>query len=192
MALRDIRIWPDPVLSTRTAQVTDVDDAVRTLVADLFETMYHAEGIGLAANQVGVSHQVLVLDLDPHKDATEDEEVAEELALWGYTGPLALINPVITARKGEIIWDEGCLSVPGITEPVSRSASIAVSYQDAHGKPQKLRANGLFAVCIQHEMDHLEGRVFVEYLSPIKRNAAKRKMMRLKERNQAAAGRQAS
>jgi peptide deformylase len=193
MALRDIRIWPDPILSTRTQRVTGVDDAIRTLVADLFETMYHAEGIGLAANQVGENKQVLVMDLDPHQDALEDEEIAQELTDWGYDGPICLINPVITHREGELIWDEGCLSVPGITEPVTRSELVTVSYIDTEGAKQTLQAAGLYAVCIQHEMDHLAGKTFVEYLSPMKQSAAKRKMMRLKKlANDGVSRRQAS
>jgi peptide deformylase len=183
MSVLPIRIWPDPALSTRAKPVDTFTAATRTLVADLFDTMYAESGIGLAANQVGVLQQVLVLDLDPSKQADKDEAVREELAEWLYTRPLALINPKIVSAEGEIVWDEGCLSVPGITDSVKRKEHIVVEALDAEGKPQRIEARGLFAVCIQHEMDHLAGKVFVEYLSKLKRDVIRRKMVRLKADN---------
>lgn len=187
MALRDIRIWPDPILSTPTAAVTAVDASVRALVADMFDTMAAADGIGLAANQVGESRSILVIDLDADRACESDPELAAELKSWGYTGPIALINPKITHGEGVIEWEEGCLSVPGITELVRRHAQVTVSYLDAQGAAQTLVANDLFAVCLQHEMDHLLGRVFLAYLSPAKRLAARRKMLRIKRVQTAAA-----
>ena len=180
MALRDIRIWPDPILAQRAAPVATVDDSVRQLVADLFDTRYRAQGIGLAANQVGDARAVLVIDLDADGAAAADDALAQELTSWGYRGPLALINPKITHSAGTLLWDEGCLSVPGVTDTVSRWARVTVSYFDPQGAPRSLTATDLFAVCLQHEMDHLMGRVFVAYLSPARRLAARRKMLRLK------------
>ena len=173
MALRDIRIWPDPVVCTPTKPVAAINSDIQALVEDMFETMYAAEGIGLAANQVGVCAQVVVLDLDPHKEAADDGAWAEQLASWGFTGPLTLINPTITRKSGQIQWQEGCLSVPDVTAEITRSSAVEVSYHDRAGKRQKLQAKGLLAVCIQHELDHLAGRVFVEYLPAPKQAAIK-------------------
>lgn len=178
MALREIRIWPDTSVCTPTQRVADVTDATRALIADMFETMYAEEGIGLAANQVGVSQQVVVMDLDPGKDAASDAAWRQDLRAWGFVGPLVLINPVITRRAGSIVWDEACLSVPGITGEVTRSAQVQVKYLDAAGRACTLKAKDLFAVCIQHELDHLAGKVFVEYLPAPKQASIKRKLQR--------------
>jgi peptide deformylase len=178
MALREIRIWPDKSVCTPTQKVAHITEATRTLVADMFETMYAEEGIGLAANQVGEPLAVVVMDLDPHKEAATDPDWRRELRSWGFTGPLTLINPRITRRAGTIEWDEACLSVPGVTATVSRSAQVEVAYEDATGRSCLLRAKDLFAVCIQHELDHLAGKVFVEYLPAPKQAAIKRKMQR--------------
>ena len=180
MAVRSIRIWPDPALSEVAKPVEAVNEEVRSLIADLFETMYHSKGIGLAANQVGVAKRILVIDLDPKHTAKRDPEVKAELDSWGYTGPTALVNPVIVQTAGSIVWDEGCLSVPGITEAVKRKEHVVVEFVDRKGRPQRLSVHGLFAVAIQHELDHLDGKVFVEYLSRLKRDVIKRKMQRLK------------
>lgn len=180
MAVRSIRIWPDPALSEVAKPVEAVDEGVRSLIADLFETMYDSKGIGLAANQVGVGKRVLVLDLDPKGSAKRDPEVKAELDAWGYTGPLALVNPVIVQSEGSIVWDEGCLSVPGVTESIKRKEHIVVEFLNREGQPQSLSVHGLFSVAIQHELDHLDGKVFVEYLSRLKRDVIKRKMQRLK------------
>lgn len=185
MAVRPIRIWPDTALSTKTSPVTAFGPETETLVADLFETMYAESGIGLAANQVGVLQQVLVVDLDPSKQAPKDEAIREELSSWLYKGPMAIINPKIVFSEGSIVWDEGCLSVPGITDSVKRKEHIIVEAQDAKGNAIKIEAKGLFAVCIQHEMDHLAGKVFVEYLSKLKRDVIRRKMVRLKAEEEA-------
>ena len=180
MAERTIRIWPDPALSAVAKPVDVVDEEIETLVADLFDTMYASNGIGLAANQVGVQRRVLVIDLDPKNQGKRDPEIRDELSSWGYTGPVALINPKIVSGHGEIIWDEGCLSVPGVTESVKRKEHIVVEALSSQGKPLKIEASGLFAVAIQHELDHLNGKVFVEYLSRLKRDVIKRKMLRIK------------
>lgn len=185
MAIRPIRIWPDTALSTKTDAVTAFGAPTEALVADLFETMYAESGIGLAANQIGVMSQVLVVDLDPSKQAPKDEAVRQELDSWLYKGPLAIINPRIVFSEGSIVWDEGCLSVPGITDSVKRKEHIIVEAQNAKGEPIRIEAKGLYAVCIQHEMDHLAGKVFVEYLSKLKRDVIRRKMVRLKAEEQA-------
>ena len=181
MAVRPVLIWPDPTLARRAQEVTAFDASVATLVADLFDTMYAEDGVGLAANQVGDLRRVLVLDLDPKKYATKEPEIAEELRATGWRGPLALVNPVIEAASGNIVWEEGCLSVPGITDRVRRKAEIRVAAVDAQGRPQTHTCRGLFAVAVQHEMDHLDGRVFVEYLSPLKRDVIRGKMRNLRQ-----------
>lgn len=178
MPVLPLRIWPDPALTSRAAPVTEFNEAVKRLVGDLFATMYDEAGIGLAANQVGVLQRVLVVDLDPKRERDQDPEVDAELRADNFEGPVALINPRIVASSGKIKWEEGCLSVPGISEVVERKAEVTVEALDPDGKPVTVRASGLFAVCLQHEMDHLDGRVFVEYLSQLKRDVIRRKMVR--------------
>jgi peptide deformylase len=160
MAKLTILEFPDPRLRTRAAPVAVVDDSIRQLVDDLFETMYAAPGIGLAATQVDVHQRVLVVDLSPER-----------------TEPLALINPEIVAREGSVEAEEGCLSVPGIYDTLTtRSERISVRALDRNGQPLEFEADGLLAVCIQHEMDHLEGKLFVDYLSDLKRTRIRRKL----------------
>jgi peptide deformylase len=160
--------------------VATFDDGLRTLVGDMFDTMYKARGIGLAATQIAVPQRVIVIDLDPRNDAEKDQEVQDELVSWGYKGPLAVINPEIVSGDGDITWNEGCLSVPGITEDIKRREHVIVKAFDKDGQPYELDARGLFAVCLQHEIDHLNGKMFVDYLSKLKRDVIKRKMVRLK------------
>ena len=180
MAIRKIRIWPDPALSEVAKPVETVDDETRTLIADMFETMYEANGVGLAATQIAIPMRILIIDLDPSSDATEHEDVAQELVEWGFKGAQEFINPVIVEKEGSIVWDEGCLSVPGYTDKVKRAERIVVKALNRDGEEFTIDCNGLYAVAIQHEMDHLEGKVFVEYLSRLKRDVVKRKMNRLK------------
>ena len=180
MAVRKINIWPDPVLATKARAVETVDGEIQQLVVDMFETMHKANGIGLAANQVGVPVRVLVCDLDPRGNAKDDPEVQAELDAWGYKGAMAFINPEIIEADGTIEWEEGCLSVPSITDLVKRKERVVVRALDASGQSFTLEAHGLYAVCLQHEIDHLNGKVFVEYLSRLKREVIKRKMERLK------------
>jgi peptide deformylase len=146
-------------LRTRAEPVAEVDGKVRKLIDDLFETMYKAPGIGLAATQVNVHLRVLVVD------TTEDR-----------SHPLALVNPRIIERSGEGKLEEGCLSVPGIYETVKRADRIRVQALDRNGRLQDFEAEGLLAVCIQHEMDHLEGKLFVDYLSELKRTRIRKKL----------------
>ena len=162
MALLPILTYPDPRLHTVAKPVAAVDDRIRRLVADMLETMHDANGIGLAATQVDVHERVIVIDV------SED-----------HSSPIVIINPEITWASEEVqVNDEGCLSVPGIYDGVERSSRVKVTALDADGKSRTIEAEGLLAVCIQHEMDHLLGKVFVEYLSPLKRNRIKTKMLK--------------
>jgi peptide deformylase len=169
MALREILIWPDPRLSQPSEPVEAIDDEIKELVADMLETMYDADGVGLAAPQVGVHKRVVVIDIYGQE---EDRPSGEE--------PLVLINPDFEKAEGELEWEEGCLSVPGETGVVKRNSDVRVKYLDLDGNEQVLEAQGLKAVALQHECDHLNGKLFVDYLSRLKRNVIKRKMQKLK------------
>ena len=158
MAQLPILHYPDPRLRIRAEPVAEVDARVRTLVADMLETMYEAHGIGLAATQVNVHERVLVVDVSEERNR-----------------PLCLINPEILRSEGEISYEEGCLSVPDVFEAVSRAESIRVAALNEHGESIEMDAEGLLAICVQHEMDHLEGRLFVDYLSTLKRGRLKTK-----------------
>ena len=162
MALLPILHFPDPRLRTPARPVTAVTEEIRRLAADMFETMYHAPGIGLAATQVNVQQRVIVVDVSHDKDQ-----------------PLCLINPEILDRVGEEEMEEGCLSVPGVFETVRRAEKVRVRYLSLTGEETMLDADGLLAVCIQHEIDHLDGRLFVDYLSTLKRNRIRRKLEKL-------------
>lgn len=165
MAILNILHYPDERLHTVAQPVTQVDDRIRRLIDDMAETMYAAPGIGLAATQVNVHEQVLVLDI------SEDKR-----------GLMAFINPRIVASSGAQDYEEGCLSVPGIYETVRRAEKVTVEALDRNGQPFTLEADGLLAVCVQHEMDHLKGKVFVEYLSQLKQGRIKNKLKkRLRE-----------
>ena len=171
MALLPILEFPDPRLRTVAAKVDPAriaEPAFQQLLDDMFETMYAAPGIGLAASQVDVHQRFMVIDVSEEKNQ-----------------PQVFINPEITARDGEQVYQEGCLSVPGIFADVTRADRITVQYHDRHGQVQTLDADGLLAVCIQHEMDHLAGKLFVDYLSPLKREMVRKKLA--KQRRQAAA-----
>lgn len=162
MALLSILHYPDQRLHTVASPVSEVNAEIRRLVDDMAQTMYAAPGIGLAATQVNVHKQVIVIDIS---------EGRNEL--------MALINPKITARDGVVEREEGCLSVPGIYEKVTRAERVTVEALDRDGKPFTLEAAGLLAVCVQHEMDHLQGKVFVEYLSRLKQTRIKIKLQKL-------------
>jgi peptide deformylase len=159
MARLTILHFPDPRLRKPAIAVDTVDDGIRHLVADMLETMYAAPGIGLAANQVNVQKRVIVIDISETKDQ-----------------PTVLINPSILEREGEVEMDEGCLSVPGFFETVRRAERIWVSALDREGEPFEIEACGLLAVCIQHEVDHLDGKLFVDYLSALKRSRIRKKL----------------
>ncbi|MCI4568141.1 peptide deformylase [Lysobacter sp. CFH 32150] len=164
MALLPILEFPDPRLRTKAAPVDPArlaDPAFQQLFDDMFETMYAAPGIGLAASQVDVHQRFMVIDVTEEKNR-----------------PLVFVNPVITARDGEQVYQEGCLSVPGIFADVTRANEITVQALDRHGQAFELHVDGLLAVCIQHEMDHLEGKLFVDYLSPLKREMVRKKLVK--------------
>ncbi|MBK7422176.1 MAG: peptide deformylase [Propionivibrio sp.] len=159
MPLLPILRFPDPRLKTVAAPVEKIDDSIRRLARDMAETMYEAPGIGLAATQVDVHLRVIVID---------SSETRDQL--------LVLINPELEASEGVQVCEEGCLSVPGIFDKVERAQRVVVRYLDVQGKRQTVAAEGLLAVCLQHEMDHLEGRVFVEHLSQLKQTRIKAKL----------------
>ncbi|MEY4591292.1 MAG: hypothetical protein RIR18_187 [Pseudomonadota bacterium] len=159
MALLPILKFPDPRLKRVASPVTAFNDSLKQLVADMAETMYEAPGVGLAATQVDVHKQVVVIDTSEDKN---------DLQIF--------INPLITARDGEQVYEEGCLSVPGIYEKVDRAEHVVLSYQDVDGKPCSIEATGLLSVCIQHELDHLQGKVFLDRLSQLKQTRIKAKI----------------
>jgi len=159
MALLTILEFPDKRLRKKAAPVEQVDDAIRALLDDMLETMYAAPGVGLAATQVNVQKRVIVIDVSEEKNR-----------------PLCLVNPEILDKSGTEEMEEGCLSVPGVYEKVSRAEKVTIQALDRDGQPFVQEAEGLLAVCIQHEIDHLEGKLFVDYLSPLKRHRARKKL----------------
>ncbi|MBC3862166.1 peptide deformylase [Undibacterium jejuense] len=162
MSILNILRYPDPRLHKKAKPVTVFDENLQKLIADMAETMYDAPGVGLAASQVDVHEQLVVIDTSETNDQLQ-----------------VFINPEITWASAEKkVYDEGCLSVPGVYDGVERPAEVKVKALDANGNPFEIHADGLLAVCIQHEMDHLLGKVFVEYLSPLKRNRIKTKMIK--------------
>lgn len=161
MAILEILVYPDERLRKIAKPVETVDESIRALVKDMTETMYEANGIGLAATQVDVHQQVIVMDLSEERN---------ELMI--------LINPTIVEKDGEQVYDEGCLSVPEYYAPVKRAEHIKVTALDEQGEIYELEADGLLAVCIQHEMDHLAGKVFVDYLSRLKQDRVRKKLVK--------------
>lgn len=161
MAILDILNYPDARLYTVAKPVSKVDEKIQRLIDDMAETMYEAPGIGLAATQVDVHLQIIVIDISEGKNKLQ-----------------VFINPVVKTKTGTQEYEEGCLSVPGVYENVTRAEAVVIDALDRNGKPFTLEADGLMAVCIQHEMDHLLGKVFVQYLSPLKQNRIKTKMQK--------------
>lgn len=170
MAILTILEFPDERLRKKAVAVEAVDESIKQLVGDMFETMYAAPGIGLAANQVDIQKRVIVIDVTEEKNS-----------------PLCFINPEILDKQGAKEMDEGCLSVPGIFEKVCRAEKIRVRALDREGNPFELEADGVLAICIQHEMDHLEGKLFVDYLSPLKRQMVRKKLKK-EQRQKASQG----
>ncbi len=195
MALREVLKYPDPALKVKAAVVDEVDDDVRALIADLIETMYKEAGLGLAATQIGVARRVIVLDV-PDKEVGADAEIksvseikaeraVEELANEGEDGQpgharylLKLVNPEIISADGEVVFEEGCLSLPGIVADVRRHACIQLKALDENGLPVVIKAAGLIAIALQHEIDHLDGVVFIDRVSRLKRSLLIRKYKR--------------
>ena len=169
MAKLNILEFPDPRLRTRATPVEVVDDALRAFIDDMFETMYAAPGIGLAATQVDVHKRLLITDVSPDK-----------------TEPHVFINPEIIEKDGVIVSDEGCLSVPGYYEEVQRAEHIRVRFLDRSGEQREMEAEGLLAVCVQHEIDHLDGKLFVDYLSEAKRQRIRKKLQKDRRQQSAA------
>ncbi|MCD2167582.1 peptide deformylase [Comamonas koreensis] len=166
MSILPILCYPDPRLHKVANPVAVVDDRIRTLVQDMLATMYDASGIGLAATQIDVHERVVVIDVSEERNE-----------------PMAIINPeIIWASDEKQVGDEGCLSVPGIYDGVERSVEVKIKALDENGNSREIDAEGLLAICIQHEMDHLLGKVFVEYLSPLKRNRIKSKLVKQQKR----------
>ncbi len=164
--VREIVIWPDPVLKELAKPVDRVDDDLRRLLDDMAETMYAADGVGLAAPQLGVSKRVIVIDVSPRQPEQQ---------------LIHLVNPEIVRAEGKMVYTEGCLSIPGEAEDVERASSVLVRALDYHGKPFEIAASDdLLAVALQHEYDHLQGTVFVDHLSSLKRDLIRRRMRKLK------------
>jgi peptide deformylase len=160
MAKLEILEFPDPRLRTEAKPVAEVNDQVRAIVEDMLETMYAASGIGLAATQVNIHQRIIVIDVSEERDQ-----------------PQVFINPEIEVSEGELFsYDEGCLSVPGFYESVERPTNVKVTALDGDGKSFTIEPEGLLAVCIQHEIDHLNGKLFVDYVSPVKRNRIRKKL----------------
>ncbi len=187
MALREILEVPDPRLKQVSAPVSQFDDELRSLVADMFETMYEAPGIGLAAVQVGVPLRVLTIDLQPEDEEAEPEECS---AHGGHSHshqplkkePRVFINPeILDPSEEHAVYSEGCLSVPEIYADVERPAQIRARWQDLDGKVHEEAIDGLLATCLQHEMDHLEGILFIDHLSRLKRQMALKKLEKLRK-----------
>lgn len=161
MAKLDILEFPDPRLRTKAKPVTNVDDKIRKLTDDMLETMYDAPGIGLAATQVNVHQRIVVIDVSEEKDS-----------------PLVLINPEFEVLDGEQEYDEGCLSVPGYYETVTRAEKIRLKALNRDGEPYEMECDGLLSVCIQHELDHLDGKLFVDHISKLKRERIRKKLVK--------------
>jgi peptide deformylase len=186
----DVIMLPDPVLKTEAVPVARVDDKVRAQMDRMLATMYEAKGIGLAANQVGLLNRVLVMDLmgatwqmaDEENGAARISRVEPEYPEQAARKPVVMANPEIVWRAEQrSVYEEGCLSIPGHWGDVVRPAEVKVKYLDYHGNPQELTAEGLFAHCVQHEIDHLNGVLFIDYLSKLRRDMIVRKMEKLKK-----------
>jgi peptide deformylase len=163
MAVREILHFPDKRLRVPGKPVTEFDDELRKVIDDMAETMYDGQGVGLAAPQIGLALRLFIIDV-----ANNDEDAPSELRVF--------VNPEITERVGEIIWNEGCLSFPGVREDVKRAERVTVRAQDASGKSFELEAEGLLAVAIQHEIDHLDGKLIIDHLSILRRRLVRRAM----------------
>src|SRR5512144_2871301 len=169
--VREIIIWPDPVLKEIAKPVDAVDDTIRRLLDDMADTMYAADGVGLAAPQVGVSKRLIVIDVSPRQPEQK---------------LIHLVNPEIVRTEGKLVYTEGCLSIPGEAEDVERAAKVWVRALDYHGKPFEIAASDdLLAVALQHEHDHLQGTLFVDHLSSLKRELIRKRMKRLKQEREA-------
>ena len=179
--LLEIFTYPAPVLKKVAEPVTEFNDELKELCFDMLHTMYQARGIGLAAPQIGKSIRVFVMDIDYNRDKVTRADGTSDYELSNLN-PLIFINPIIEDKNGEILYQEGCLSVPGIYEDVKRAESIVIKFQDWEGNHHSIEAHGLLSVCIQHENDHLDGIVFLERLSMLKKNLLTKKFMKQKKK----------
>lgn len=174
--------YPAPVLKQVAKPVTEFNDELRVLVKDMLYTMYNAPGIGLAAPQVGHSIRLFVLDIWFDREEITRPNGTTDYELSNFQ-PMVFINPVFKNKEGTIIHEEGCLSVPGVYEDVKRAEKVTVEYQDMHGNHLSLDADELFAICLQHENDHLDGIVFIERLSPLKKQLVEKKFLKSQKKN---------
>ncbi len=199
MTIREIVMLPDPVLRQKSTEIETVDDSVRRLLDDMLETMYDAPGIGLAAIQIGVPKRIIAIDTSPraeeegeHASDTEEEQQNGADTFAGTVnsdGPLFMINPVILASSDDrSVYEEGCLSIPDYFAEVERPAVVRVRYVDYDGKQNELEAGGILATCIQHEIDHLNGVLFIDYLSKLKRDLVIRKFTKAAKERQRGVG----
>ena len=170
--------YPDPVLTTKASEVVDFDQELKDLCKDMLFTMYHAPGIGLAAPQIGISKRIFVIDTDFSREETSED--SGEFVLGDFN-PRIFINPKIIKTDGETVYQEGCLSLPGIYEDIKRFDSIEVEYQDTEGNTHKLEADELLSICIQHENDHLDGKVMLDRLSNLKKTFLRKKLIKAKK-----------
>jgi peptide deformylase len=168
--VREILVWPHPTLKLKAQPVPAVDDSIRALVKDLFDSMYAADGVGLAAPQIGVLKNVIVVDTTPRQPDAK---------------PLAMVNPEILSYEGKVDYKEGCLSIPGEAEDVERAAVVTVKFLDEHGAEHTLRCDGLLAIAVQHETDHLKGTMFVDHISSLKRELIRKRMKKLQAAQEA-------
>jgi peptide deformylase len=162
--VHEILVWPNPILKQKAQPVAKVDDSIRTLIKDMFESMYAADGVGLAAPQIGVLKNVIVLDTTPRQPESK---------------PVAMVNPEILTLEGKCTYKEGCLSVPGEAEDVERAAVVTARYLDEEGNEKTITADGLLAIAIQHECDHLKGVMFVDHISTLKRELIRKRMKKI-------------
>jgi peptide deformylase len=175
VAVLDVVVWPASVLETPADEVKVFDEGLRTFVANMHETMKAAAGIGLAANQVGDLRRVITIEIPWANERYGDQEETKE---WWHDKVFTFINPKVTKKAGKFKFQEGCLSFPEIFEFVERAAEVWVTAQDEHGKTFEVHATGLFAVCLQHEIDHIDGKVFIDRMSRLKAGLVKKKMAR--------------
>lgn len=171
-------LYPDPILSAKANPVTEFNDELKTLCLDMLNSMYESPGIGLAAPQVGLSKRIFVIDVNYSREEKEEEDDSWLLSDFD---PMIFINPKIIKTDGTTTYEEGCLSLPGIFEDIKRFETIEVEYQDTDGNTHTLNADGLLSICIQHENDHLNGKVFIDHLSSLKRTFFRKKLIKQKK-----------
>jgi peptide deformylase len=172
---------PAPVLKKKAEPVTEFNEELRDLCKDMLYTMYNAPGIGLAAPQVGKSLRLFVMDIDFDREEITNTDGETEFRLSNFN-PLVIINPILKNQEGEVLYEEGCLSVPGVYEEVKRAQTVTVDYQDLNGEHQSIDCDELLSICMQHENDHLEGVLFLEKLSMLKRNMLTKKFLKNKKK----------